>query len=173
MDAWTEAPDHVGVVLAARAWRARRGPGGPELVSVTRDVPWPHRHRLEARCVQPQMWFFGARTVPPTHEAPQLGCQCGIWGLCHGGTVVAEHRSPAYVFGVVALWGPVLAGPYGWRGRYAYPQALVRVGPPPPPLDPRGRRWGPPPPLEELAAAYGVSVLDDWPTLTPARGDLG
>ncbi|HXF73807.1 MAG TPA: hypothetical protein VNO79_14495 [Actinomycetota bacterium] len=173
MEGWTEAPDRLGVVVAARCWRWSVGSGGPRLVSITRAVRWPARARLEAVCSDPDAWtLWRGRGRPPAgHPSPHPDCSCGIWGLAHAGTLLAQHRSVAYAYGTVALWGPVLCGPYGWRARYAYPQALVRVGP----ISDADAAWGrgvprprlAPPPLEELARAYGVPLVDSWPALTP------
>lgn len=179
---WTEVPDRVGVVVACRAWRwipPRQAPGGP-LRSVAKGTAWPALRRLEAECIEPQVWTWGGagiRRPPPSHPAPHVDCNCGIWGLCSPVELLRQHASPAYVYGAVALWGAVVGGEQGWRGQFAYPQALVAVE-----MAPRGVGWArargasyavePPSAsvLAELAAAYRVPVLEEWPPLTPALG---
>jgi hypothetical protein len=63
------------------------------------------------------------RHVHVAHEAPAIGCECGIhagrelgaWD--HYLAVGAEER----VFGRVLLWGAVLEGATAWRGELARP----------------------------------------------------
>lgn len=60
----------------------------------------------------------------PAHKGivPGDSCKCGIYA--------AESREKAAVYGTdgivgrVALWGRVVAHEQGWRGEFAYPQAL-------------------------------------------------
>lgn len=170
MHGWAQAPDRVGVVLAARAWKVSRGPSGPRLCSLTRPVEWPVRERLEASCIEPDHYWYShtlGYRIPHGHDVPDARCSCGIWGLADGGAVVAQQRSPTCVYGVVALWGPLLVGPYGWRARFGYPQALLLRAPRPVASwsSLRARSYGPRP-LEELAEVYGVPLLDDWPELS-------
>ncbi|HXF71494.1 MAG TPA: hypothetical protein VNO79_02660 [Actinomycetota bacterium] len=177
---WSEVPDRVGVVLACRAWRWRppsEAPGGP-LRSIAKGTDWPALRRLEAACIEPlQPWTawggVGVRRPVSPHQAPHIDCECGIWGLGSPEILLHQHPSQDYVYGTVALWGAVVVGQRGWRAQYAYPQALVRAALPEPATvwlrALRGAelsRVGPPP-LEELAATYGVPVVDDWPRLTP------
>jgi hypothetical protein len=58
----------------------------------------------------------------PFHEAPHLGCTCGLHGT-HEPDVLRRTRCPA-VLGRVALWGRVIEHEWGFRARYGYPQRL-------------------------------------------------
>lgn len=172
---WVEVPDHVGVIVACRAWRWRL-PGEAPLRAIAKGAGWPPLRRLEASCLEPRPWgaMGRLRRPPPTHPAPHVDCECGIWGLASPEALLREHAAREYVYGVVALWGAVVVGQRGWRAQYAYPQALVRVEVPVPEsravwLQARAATIEPagPPPLEELAAVYRVPVLENWPALTP------
>ena len=58
----------------------------------------------------------------PFHEAPHLGCTCGLHGT-HDLDPLRRTRCPA-VLGRVALWGRVIEHELGFRARYGYPQRL-------------------------------------------------
>ena len=59
----------------------------------------------------------------PFHEAPHLGCTCGLHGT-HELDLLRRTRCPA-VLGRVALWGRVIEHELGFRARYGYPQRLA------------------------------------------------
>jgi hypothetical protein len=87
--------------------------------------PWPRRRPLEARCTVPRVltWARGR------HEAPALGCRCGIHASDSLEVVARERPAwlPAPVIGRVALWGRTIAHERGWRAALAYPDRLRLV----------------------------------------------
>jgi hypothetical protein len=93
-----------------KVWRVHEG----RLLSVLYGDPWPVDEPVRATC---------RRHVHVAHEAPAIGCECGIhagrelhaWD--HYLAVGAEER----VFGRVLLWGAVLEGASAWRGQLARP----------------------------------------------------
>lgn len=93
-----------------KVWRVEDG----VLLSVLYGDVWPVDEPVRATC---------RRNVHVAHEAPAIGCECGIhagrelgaWG--HYLNVGAEKR----VFGRVLLWGAVLEGATAWRGELARP----------------------------------------------------
>jgi hypothetical protein len=93
-----------------KVWRVADG----ELLSVLYGDRWPADEPVRATC---------RRHVHVAHEAPALGCECGI----HAGRELRawEHYlavgAEARVFGRVLLWGAVLEGASAWRGELARP----------------------------------------------------
>jgi hypothetical protein len=93
-----------------KVWRVDDG----ELLSVLYGDRWPADEPVRATC---------RRHVHVAHEAPALGCECGI----HAGRELRawEHYlavgAEARVFGRVLLWGAVLEGASAWRGELARP----------------------------------------------------
>jgi hypothetical protein len=93
-----------------KVWRVADG----ELLSVLYGDRWPVDEPVRATC---------RRHVHVPHEAPALGCECGI----HAGRRLRawEHYlavgAEARVFGRVLLWGAVLEGASAWRGELARP----------------------------------------------------
>lgn len=109
---------------------------------------WNGRERLEARCE-----VRDADDERLTHEAPDPGCRCGIYGfkqvewvdealleLLAGklaqyskGTRRGPRFDPAketwIAVGSVFLWGKVIEGTWGYRAQYAYPEALWLLPP--------------------------------------------
>jgi hypothetical protein len=93
-----------------KVWRVEDG----ALLSVLYGDVWPVDEPVRATC---------RRHVHVAHEAPAIGCECGIhagrelgaWD--HYLAVGAEER----VFGRVLLWGAVLEGATAWRGELARP----------------------------------------------------
>jgi hypothetical protein len=157
----TVAPDFAEPIVAWRSWRVLRSADGPRLASVVRPTVWEPRRELVGECLtqRRRVWVFGRRT-PTVHDAPDLGCGCGIYATedaALAGLYVSvaepEHRHvPTRVIGLVSLWGRVLACTRGWRGELAYP---ARIYVPMPADDPDSS------PFEELAfslADYGVPI---------------
>ena len=93
-----------------KVWRVDDG----ALLSVLYGDRWPVDEPARATC---------RRHVHVAHEAPALGCECGI----HAGRELRawEHYlavgAEARVFGRVMLWGSVLEGASAWRGELARP----------------------------------------------------
>ena len=111
-----------GAVLASGdavvGWRYWQVTGG-RLRSVTqRGVQWKPGRVLTARCM-------GAG-----HQAPDEGCDCGVYGardlesLRQHGLCLAPE---ALAVGRVALWGRVLDDESGWRGQYGVPVSVSVV----------------------------------------------
>jgi len=67
----------------------------------------------------------------PRHEAPDLGCTCGIYGVRSFAAARWYLESQAVlhpadrVVGRVALWGDVVVSEGGWRASSAYPLELL------------------------------------------------
>jgi hypothetical protein len=124
------APDTIEPVVGWRCWRVHDTRDGFVLVSASNETRWPARLALEAAC-----------RSAPAHEPPQVACSCGIYAAKEPGLVLgyfppvvsraATIIAPAIlgydtvvVVGLVSLWGEVVEGVRGWRGRYAYPREL-------------------------------------------------
>lgn len=63
--------------------------------------------------------------------APMEGCNCGVYAARSLSTAIEYEKGDqpgaqkeARVLGRVALWGKVIVYDKGWRGQYAYPQAI-------------------------------------------------
>ena len=119
-----------------KVWRVEDG----VLLSVLYGDVWPVDEPVRASC---------RRNVHVAHEAPAIGCECGIhagrelgaWD--HYLAVGAERR----VFGRVLLWGAVLEGAMAWRGDLARPVEIFV----PPAVDNADE-------VAEALRAYGVPV---------------
>jgi hypothetical protein len=119
-----------------KVWRVEDG----ALLSVLYGDVWPVDEPVRATC---------RRHVHVAHEAPAIGCECGIhagrelgaWD--HYLAVGAEER----VFGRVLLWGAVLEGSTAWRGELARPVEIFV----PPAVDNADE-------VAEALRAYGVPV---------------
>lgn len=124
------APDSIEPVVGWRCWRVLDTRDGFALASTTNETRWPVRLALEATCPH-----------DPRHPPPAAFCSCGVYAakepdlvLGHFPPVVSRAATiiaPAIlgydtvvVVGLVALWGEVIVGDRGWRGRYAYPREL-------------------------------------------------
>jgi hypothetical protein len=119
-----------------KVWRVEDG----VLLSVLYGDVWPVDEPVRASC---------RRDVHVAHEAPAIGCECGIhagrelgaWD--HYLAVGAERR----VFGRVLLWGAVLEGTTAWRGELARPVEIFV----PPAVESADE-------VAEALRAYGVPV---------------
>ena len=93
-----------------KVWRVEDG----ALLSVLYGDVWPVDEPVRATC---------RRHVHVAHEAPAIGCECGI----HAGRELGawDHYlavgAEARVFGRVLLWGAVREGARAWRGALARP----------------------------------------------------
>jgi hypothetical protein len=150
------APDFVEAIEVWKAWRVAERDGAFHLQSVLKPTIWPHRRPLVAECLHPEngparVWRRSCR-----HTAPELGCDCGIYGA--GLSQVAPYLTPApfqseviRVLGRVSLWGTVVECERGYRASNAYPLSIYV------PVDStRGGRLA-----EEIAfglVAYGMPV---------------
>jgi len=161
----------LGLVMAWRVWR-----GGdetrPELLSIARDVVWPERRALVAKCnikgfprpVIAQLKALGAQKTlamrgygwhEDEEQAPAFGCSCGIYAVpARTETLLSYNQLHWRWIGPVALWGTVVEHKGGYRASRAYPLRLESAPHPPGPrangtvkvllVDPRGviRRCG-------------------------------
>jgi hypothetical protein len=124
------APDGIEPVVGWRCWRVLDTKDGFALNSATNDTRWPARLALEASCPS-----TGA------HDSPSAACSCGIYAarqpelvlgyfppvVSRAATIIAPAilgYDTVVVVGLVSLWGRVVEGERGWRGRYAYPREL-------------------------------------------------
>lgn len=159
------APDYVEPIEAWRVWLVD---GDFRLRSVMFDTVWSPQAPLVATCLhRRRSWRPPWREVPVEHEAPELGCRCGIYG---GDSRLRTRsyerfRLPGWaigrVVGRVVLWGTVVECEHGWRASRAYPRRLCV-----PDAGATGRRRGRGRAAEDLAlalTAYGVAVelVDD------------
>jgi hypothetical protein len=124
-------PDFVEPVEAWRVWRVCTREGGVALRSAFADAPWVPGAPLAATCVKRQRsprrpW----RIEPLHHDAPDIGCTCGIYGVrsfaaarwyLEGQAALAPADR---VIGRVSLWGDVVVSQWGWRASLAYPLEL-------------------------------------------------
>jgi hypothetical protein len=115
-------PDGIEPVIGWRSWTLR----DPELIaSIAKDVPWPPRCAVPARCLAHDHGIISYMTttkrVAPHSEGPERGCTCGYWALKE----MPEPGNP--VVGTVKLWGGIVEGEHGYRGQYAYPDHLYLI----------------------------------------------
>ena len=112
-------------------WRVCQREGRIVLQSAFGDAPWEPGVPLSATCAKrhrPALRPWRMETA--AHEAPDIACSCGIYGVR---SLVAarwylESRfvlGPVdRVIGRVALWGDVVVSEGGWRASFAYPTEL-------------------------------------------------
>jgi hypothetical protein len=123
------APDYAAPLIGWRAWAAVDDEHGLALGSVVYATRWPPRERLEAVCVHRPRFGLLARLLRiDPHEAPEEGCECGIYAartpdltLLYLDRHALLRWAGAAVIGRVALWGRVIECERGWRGAFAYP----------------------------------------------------
>ena len=150
-----EAPDFAAPFEAWRVWTVARRNGEYGLGSVVQHADWPVGEPLQAECLRRRGVIARLRGTP-RHGAPDVGCECGIYGaaLKRIGQYVAEApcHGVARVIGRVALWGTVIECERGFRASHAYP---VRIYVPVDAGDPWRVSW------EDIAVGlwrYGVPV---------------
>jgi hypothetical protein len=109
----TAVPDVPAAVLGWRTWRVgRRAQQRHALFSPLTGTPWPAGRPMVAACASPR------------HTPPGDTCPCGLYAVADT-TTLGWSPSDHEVLGVVALWGDVVEGQYGWRASHAYPRFLV------------------------------------------------
>lgn len=126
-------PDFVEPVEAWRVWRVCRREGRVALQSAFADAPWEPGIPLSAACVKRHRSLWRPwRMETARHEAPDVDCTCGIYGVrslaaarwyfeSQGALGAATDR----VIGRVALWGDVVVSEGGWRASFAYPLEIL------------------------------------------------
>jgi hypothetical protein len=124
------APDGIEPIVGWRCWRVLDTREGFVLASACNETRWPAGLALEASC-----------SSLPAHDPPDAFCSCGIYAarepelvlgyfppvVSRAATIVAPAilgYDTVVVVGLVSLWGKVVEGEHGWRGRYAYPREL-------------------------------------------------
>jgi len=132
MEPWPleRAPDYVEPIGAWRIWVVIKTPRGPALRSVFFDQVWEPGSAAAATC------RHGRRRLPapwrrvPTHAAPAVECDCGIYGAASPDELLGylDRDAPftlCWAFGRVSLWGTVVECRRGWRASRAYPTRLL------------------------------------------------
>ncbi len=129
-------PDFAEPVEAWRVWRVALGESRLVLQSLHAGAVWEPGVPLTASCAAGRRsrrapWW----KKPNDHAAPELDCDCGIYGV----RSVAAARSYLVlppllpgddrVIGRVALWGDVVEAPSGWRASHGYPLELFVPAP--------------------------------------------
>lgn len=100
--------------VGIRAWKTY----SEQLHSVNSSVLWTPGTPLHAKCTE-------THPEPP----PVSSCSCGIYAAKPGHPEVFSYiNGPHVVVGVVALWGRIIEGEFGYRAEYAYPLALIKSG---------------------------------------------
>lgn len=125
-------PDFVEPVEAWRVWRVAARDGRVVLQSLFAGAIWEPGAPLVADCtgVHRLRWAPWWKR-PNEHAAPELGCQCGIYGVESVAAARAYLETPPLLYrddrviGRVALWGNVVECSSGWRASHAYPIELV------------------------------------------------
>lgn len=154
------APDYIEPVEAWRIWLVVRARRGIALRSVFFRQLWSPGEAAIASCGCRRRRLLTPWRSAQGHEAPELGCDCGIYGAVSLADVITylDRETPArfgWAVGRVALWGRVVECRSGWRGSHAYPRRLVV-----PVLErsPRPRPQVGPDESAEALLAYGVPV---------------
>jgi hypothetical protein len=124
-------PDYVEPLEAWRVWRVARREGRVVLQSLFTGAVWEPAAPLVASCTGGHRSRWAPwRKQPNDHAAPELECQCGIYGVKSVAAARSYLETPPLlcrddrVIGRVALWGAVVEGPAGWRASHAYPIEL-------------------------------------------------
>jgi hypothetical protein len=118
-------PDYVSPIVAYRAWQwdfARSWTSKPPLKSLNGEWWFPERP-LSAKCGAPVA--RRAPTVRNNHNAPQIGCMCGIYAAKSFDQLRRMGYGRRGICGEVNLWGTVVEHKFGWRAQFAYPKTLV------------------------------------------------
>src|SRR4051794_17189575 len=126
------APDYVEPLEAWRVWRVCQREGRIVLHSAFADAPWEPGVPLSATCAKRHRSVWRRRqTDRPPHDAPDIACSCGIYGV-RSLTAARWYleSQPVLgradrVLGRVALWGDVVVSEGGWRASFAYPIELL------------------------------------------------
>jgi hypothetical protein len=124
------APDFVEPFVGWRVWVVCEECDTFRLRSVVYDTTWLPRQELVADCLRSPSLLRRRCRAP--HEPPFDRCQCGIYGASE--PQILAHYLDGYhrfelgvfprVFGLVSLWGTVIACERGWRASHAYPACL-------------------------------------------------
>ena len=123
-----DAPDFIEPFEAWRVWKVVRHNGQFSLGSVVQRTVWPAGEALVAQCLAGSRLSLLLRRRKARHEAPDVGCRCGIYaaGLETVGQYAADapFSGVSRVIGQVALWGTVVECERGYRASCAYPSRI-------------------------------------------------
>ena len=129
-------PDYVEPVEAWRVWRVVMHDRRVVLQSLFARAIWEPAVPLVASCTGGHRSHWAPwRRKPNDHEAPDLDCRCGVYGVRSVAAARSYLETPPLlcrddrVIGRVALWGNVVEGPFGWRASHAYPVELYLPSP--------------------------------------------
>lgn len=136
----TLVPDRITPIVGWRVWQVVGVHGKKRLASqhvtpsawrdrssVGRFV-WTPGKALRAVCEVPK--HRHATCSCPIEPAPAASCSCGFYVARSLDLLPEDYLrkrkrwEDPYVVGRVALWGKVIEHEDGWRGEYAYPQAI-------------------------------------------------
>jgi hypothetical protein len=129
-------PDFAEPLEAWRVWRVAWREHRIVLQSLFAGTVWEPEVPLVASCTgghRPRRAPW--RKEPNEHPAPELACNCGIYGVQSVAAARSYLELPPLicrddrVIGRVALWGDVVEGPAGWRASHAYPLELFVPSP--------------------------------------------
>lgn len=129
-------PDYVEPLEGWRVWRVVIEDERIVLQSLFAGAVWEPLVPAVAACAgghRPRWTPW--RKKPNEHAAPELDCNCGIYGVKSVAGARTYLEKPALlsrddrVIGRVALWGTVVEGPLGWRASHAYPLELLLAAP--------------------------------------------
>jgi hypothetical protein len=118
-------PDYISPIVACRAWQwdfARSWTSTPPLKSLNGEWWFPGRP-LSAKCGAPVA--RRSPTVRNNHNAPQIGCMCGIYAAKSFDQLRRMGYDRRGICGEVNLWGTIVEHEFGWRAQFAYPKTLV------------------------------------------------
>jgi hypothetical protein len=159
----TPVPDYINRAAGVRIWRVAPtlwAQLGGLLWAPNMKEPWPTGEEYVATC-----------PGSPDHAPPQEECSCGIYAfytplLAFEGGYWPQERAPLYnrlVAGIVGAAGEVALHEHGMKSSRASIEAIFTDGATDAEL---------PIPRAELAAAYGVEVIDsrDYDAFCAERG---
>jgi hypothetical protein len=125
------APDYAETLEAWRVWRVGMRQGRVVLQSLFAGAVWEPCIPFVASCSGGDRSRWAPwRRKPNAHTAPELECNCGIYGVRSVAAARSYLEKPPLlcrddrVIGRVALWGDVVEGPLGWRASHGYPIEL-------------------------------------------------
>jgi hypothetical protein len=123
-----KAPDFAEPLEAWRVWKVVRRDGVYSLGSVVQRTVWAAGEALVAECLAGGRLARRLRRRKGRHEAPDVGCRCGIYAgeLDVVGRYAADtpFSAVSHVLGQVALWGTVVECERGYRASHAYPTRI-------------------------------------------------
>ena len=122
------APDLCEPVHGWRLWFVVMEGGRARLMSPVYPIVWRPGREIEAVCDARRRELLRPwRLRPAEHAAPDVRCGCGVHAVSVPSDLaayvpsVAARRIVHRVIGRVSLWGEVVEGSRGWRGRTPIP----------------------------------------------------